>query len=247
MPYFKDKFLILNNKQFKEKDIIILILSKLRGKYEIVVKGVKGLKSRFRGASEPFMLCEGIIHYKSGIEYYTLNSVDIMDSFCTLDDESMKLKYGYYILTVLNEFLPYNMVIKNLFDGIINFLNHLKNSKDYEATAIQFVIWFIKKMGYEPNLEYCANCNKKIYNEFILDVESHSVICSNCIKKKYIKFSETVLKFLKNKYSHKSINLNDFIISEYDRKNIKLFFDCYINIILDRSKYNKKKQILFPK
>jgi len=235
MPYYKDNFLILDNKILKDKDLIIIVLSELFGKRDIIVKGVRGLKSRFRGASEPFTFCKGIIHYKENSPNFLLSSVDIIETFCSINDDKQKLKVGFILLNLIKNFLQYNQVIKDFFSNTIKFFKQLKKTENPEIIEILFTLWFIKKIGYQPNINHCSFCNKILNDKFYLDLLTHSLVCFQCGATNNKKlFSYNLLNFLKESYLKKSINFSNVKIDVKIKNEILNFFHYYFLALFGR-------------
>jgi DNA repair protein RecO (recombination protein O) len=240
MPYYKDEFLIINSRFFKEKDLTVITLSKKFGKRDIIIRGVRSIKSRYRGATEPLTLCKGIVHYKPNSDFYTLSSVEVLEIFYDMSDLT-KVNDYFFMLGLINHFIPFNLVIKNFYSGTVKFLKIMKE-KNNNLIALYYSLWLLKKVGYQPNVDVCSHCREKLHRIFAIDFFSHSIICNKCFPgNKKIYYSEELLIFLKKFYSEDRVKINDLLKEKINEKELRKFLKNYFNILIE---YKSHKKIL---
>lgn len=170
--------IVLETKDYKEKDKLVTLFSLESGIVNAVMKSVKGSNAKLKSAKEPFCFGEYLISEKKG--FNTITSVNILDTFFDLTKDYDKYIYGCNILLSIKNLSNYGEVSKELFITTIKALKMLcyeKVSSDY--VMIKFLLDAFIISGYGITYKECNSCGGNSIKKYF-DYSIGAFVCNNC-------------------------------------------------------------------
>jgi DNA repair protein RecO (recombination protein O) len=210
----KNEAIILRKTKFRDSSLILQIYSKDYGKISVILKGARSSKSKIGSKIDLINHVEVVIYNKEEKELQLVTQVNLIDHFSDIKEDLEKIKYASAVCELILKLIPENEPNERIFLGTARILKLINDSlKPAFVYFTQYLIFFIKQIGYEISFEACSNCGEKIDkvsgNAFSY---SNGIICEKCEQDKKITFplSEelfNLMQCLTTKKDMKSINL----------------------------------------
>lgn len=218
-----DLGIILEVKNFKEKDALVKIFSENHG---IFTSFVNSIKSK---SNQSIYLPGNLIEFQKQSrlsEHLGVLKGSLIKSYVTrILYDRLRLLFLTSIIEVINILVPANIDEKPLFEKLIMFLENLNNeSKDVIIIEYIFMeIFILKSTGFGINLETCVICGLTTDLHYLSPKSGHAV----CIKHaepymdKLIKIPLILYnKEAKDKQSiEESLDLTEYFFKRYLIKN----------------------------
>lgn len=171
--------IVLSASDYKEKDILITILTAELGKIKAVLRGAKQPKAKFKFAGQPFCFAEWNL-IKRG-EFFVVTSVNLQDAFYDLTADYDKFLSASLMLEISNAVLRPEMISDQMLVLLLTSLKYLV----YEGVLDQIVLskFMLKTLdfsGYGLNFKSCGVCNMPIAGDIVLSSSSNEFCCFSC-------------------------------------------------------------------
>lgn len=169
--------IVLHSKDFSEKDVLLTLLSKERGKIIALCKGVKKPVSRLRAAAQLFSHARFFLY--EGKSLPVITQADTVESFKNLSADLATFAAVSYWAELTEILLPEREMN---FHTYILFLKSLQLlNKDFSwALFFAYQIKLLTLAGFEPVVESCAGCGGELGPTKFLSPAHGGTICSNC-------------------------------------------------------------------
>lgn len=215
------KAIVLNRQPYRENDSRVTVYSLEYGKLILVARGTGSIKSKMAGHIEPFCLSDFMI--VRGRRYNYIGGVASRNCYSSIKSDLIKLQIAGQITRVFSRMIKENEPQSDLFFLLSNFLEFLNNNFIKEELCDFFIYSFMLKMlvnlGYEPELQSCVICGKKLEPEGNgFDISHGGLVCITCQQKTGLKISGDAIKLLR------------YIIKENFSKLLKLKFDKKVSV-----------------
>jgi hypothetical protein len=128
-----------------ETDRVLTVFSKERGKVSVLAKGVKRIVSRRAGSVEIGNHCE--LYVYEGKNFYILTEVKLLDTFLALKSDLATVKYGYYILELVDRLTAPDEPQEHVFSLLIAILKIL-NTNPRKIFIRAFELKLLHSLGY---------------------------------------------------------------------------------------------------
>ncbi|QGU96836.1 DNA repair protein RecO [Clostridium bovifaecis] len=198
LSIFKTKAMVLKTQDFKENDKLLWLFTDKLGKVSAIAKGAKKNKSKFFASTQSFCFGEYVLY--RGKNLYTINEVEITDSFQSLLNDLDTITYGSYFCELILIALQEEESNRELFQDFIKSFYLMKNNAaDLEILARALELKLLRSTGYGFEFENCSICGNKINKSNYLSIQYHGGTCNECNKVNGISISYgayNVLKFL---------------------------------------------------
>jgi DNA repair protein RecO (recombination protein O) len=208
--------IVLNKINFSESSLVVYLFTKHYGLVSVLIKGGRRAKSKFASIVDLLNHIQVIFYKKETRDIQILSSADLISHFPNIKSDLRLLKYGYAICELIKNNLIENEINDILFRGLVKILNLLENESEQPAVLFsRFLLFFIKEIGYDLNLESCYKCSKKFgQNEKPLPFFHDGFLCESCSLERGIKNNSELFNFLFCLKKRKNITLTDDKISE---------------------------------
>jgi len=185
--------IILKIKDLKEKDKMITLYTSDFGKIQAKAIGARKISSKMAGHLEP--VTESELVFVGGKNLDTIIGATAVNNFKAIKKNLESQVSCYYILELVDRFtelLSPDEKIYNLLRDTLERINLIASTrKDIKTILRIFEVKLLKYLGFQPELDYCVVCQKKIefpsvfYREFqrnYLSGQLGGILCSACQK-----------------------------------------------------------------
>ena len=194
--------IILKTRDLREKDKLVIIYTSDFGKIQAKAIGAKKISSKMAGHLEP--ITESSLAFAKGKNLDTIINATAINNFSEIKKKLELQASAYYILELVDEFTEFlnpDEKIYNLLKKTLEKINLIRqNSYSLKIFLRFFEIKFLKYLGFQPELNCCAVCQKKIKpQKNYLSGQLGGIICPVCQKndKKAKPISTEAIKVLK--------------------------------------------------
>lgn len=212
-----DEILVLKEVSYKENDKILHVLSRTRGKIQLISKGAKKSNSHLINASQLFAYSKCSMTVSR--DMYIITAADLIDNFYNLKNNMNAFLNGNYILELISYVAQENEVDSKIFDMTVSVIRHLSTSdKDFDKLTAAYELKLVSMLGYKPDFKHCISCGNEINENSKFSIKEGGLLCSDCVNFGSginVTYSEilTMEKILKTKFeSIGSIEVNQKIL-----------------------------------
>lgn len=213
----KVKAIVLDSKDYKDKDKLVTLFTLENGLVSAVAKSVKSSNAKMKFAKEPF--CFGDFILVGNNEIKTISSVSVLDTFFDIVTNLDRFFLSSAVLSVIKEIVNYNEPNPTLFLLTLNTLKMFAYEKALNPKMIfcKFLINAFDLVGYRINFRYCANCKGDFQLKRYFNFNSGEIICSKCKNDNCSLVDNDALKLIQELSTHK---FDELLKLEFDEKTI---------------------------
>lgn len=174
----KVKAIVIGNKDYKEKDMLVTLFTLEEGIITVTFKGVKNTNAKLKAAKEIFSFGDFI--YVKG-KTNVVVSADIIDSFYDITKNLSNFYSACNILKIIRTVLPEGETSPSLFVDTLKALNVLSENKiDSIYVLNKFLIRVFEGFGYKFNLNKCSTCGCDFLSHRFMNLRYGDITCFNC-------------------------------------------------------------------
>jgi len=199
--HYRTRGFILKKEDLREADRIYTLFTKDFGKLELLARSVRKIKSKLRGGLAQFWLSE--VEFIQGKTYKTITDTNLIDNFKNLRGDLKRLAVAHRIAEVLDNLVKGEEPDERIWDLLKKTFQRLNNPTlkvSHLPLIYYYFFWnLLSILGYEPQLDVCVSCQKKLTPENLyFNFEEGGVICGSCFGKIKSELSEQKFVGLKS-------------------------------------------------
>lgn len=171
--------IILNRKDIKETDRLLVFYTQDYGKIEAIAVGARKATSKMAKFLEPLMEVELLL--ACGKNYDRVAEVKLLDNFTNLKQDYAKWLLGCYCLELVNKLTKVELNQPEIFFLLKEVLSLLQSESN--KNLLLFYVWkLLSLLGYQPQLQHCAACGADLTNDadFYFHLHHNEVKCQRC-------------------------------------------------------------------
>lgn len=187
MPLYESHALTLRRFRLNEADNIVTLFTQDYGKIRAVAKGALKPKSRLMGRTEPFLKVRAIFFGKEKTDLFSVNSLDIVESFNPLHDDYGKMSRAF----VSAELVDACQKDRDVNPAGFKMLADLWRALGVEETPARqdlllrlFEFRYLSLIGFQPIMTVCSVCKGELTGTsagFI--AMKGGAVCERCVRK----------------------------------------------------------------
>jgi len=171
--------IVIKRHKFGEADRLLTIFTADCGKVRAIAKGAMRPGSKLGGNVE--LLTHSQLMLARGRNLDIVTQAQAMDTFLPIRDSLELMSCGFYLSELVDNFIEENVEDRNMFDLFLNTLRALSETGDGERIVRYFELRLLGHLGYSPQLQNCANCNRTLQPETNYYNPAHGgVLCREC-------------------------------------------------------------------
>jgi len=161
---------------------IVQLLSPERGRLAVVAKGVRGPKSRFGAALEPFTTIGAVIYYKPDRDLQFLSQAEIRVRRAVLQSSILRFAYASAVVELLDQALAGEEPPGALYDLVQSTLAELEHAPEdaLRGVFMGYVAQLLAALGYRPELAHCVTCRGGVGESTAWNAARGGVLCVRC-------------------------------------------------------------------
>lgn len=195
----KYKGIIIESKDYKEKDKLATIYTLEKGLVRAVFRGARGEKAKMKAMKDVFTFGDFFIENTKGNNI--VSQVDIIEGFYAIREDLDKYYEACSIVDVLKK-VATEQSDPNLFIEVIKALKYLcfgQIKRNY--VLCKYLLDIFNGAGYPMNFEKCSSCGSRITGKKFFNYDVGEILCGNCRTYTSEEIDQpvvTVLKILNN-------------------------------------------------
>lgn len=206
---FTTKAIVLNRKDYREHDNLVVFYTLLQGKKTLLARGVKKTASKLAGHLEPFNLVDLMSIKGKNLDY--VGSVIARETFPAIKQDINCLYYAGLAVNWLQKILEDEQADEGIFNLLIEYLQQLdlmiitKKNNKAELLFSFFIFKFLALSGYNPQVKNCLDCKKVIIpGKNFFNLNSGGLVCHSCFtnisqaqKSEFLSISDNCVKLVR--------------------------------------------------
>ena len=177
----KLRAIVLRTVDYGERDRVVALLSRERGKLSAFARGARTSRRRFGGALEPFHLVSAELGERPGAELWTLREVTVESAFAGIRADLARIACASYASELARELVRDAEPHEDLFDLLAGYLARLDAAPARPWDLRGFELGALRAAGLMPRLDACARCGAPAAGRTARFDPAHGgVLCEGC-------------------------------------------------------------------
>jgi DNA repair protein RecO (recombination protein O) len=160
---YKTHAIVLRQRKLGEADKIVTLYCAYNGRVDAVAKGVRRTKSRLAGHLEP--LTHGSYLIAEGRELDIVTQAETVEGYPSLRADLERVSRGLYCAELVDRLTPERSEGNPIFRLLQESLSLLDTETELDLVVRRFELRLLSELGYQPSLETCANCDRRLEPE----------------------------------------------------------------------------------
>lgn len=161
MKSYSDFGIILKISQLQEANKLVIIWGKRSGKISALTKGAGKTLSRKGGSLDYLNL--GKFAFHKGHNFDVITEVELVEDFHELKENLINISNIFYLLDLLDHFLPESEKAADFFADFVSFLEiYGSGNTNKDLLLSYFELKTLQFFGYEPELNNCLHCQEPL-------------------------------------------------------------------------------------
>ncbi|MGE5401659.1 MAG: DNA repair protein RecO [Ignavibacteriales bacterium] len=179
----KTEAIVLNKMNYGETSKIATFFTRDYGKLSGIIKGARTPKSSMGIKIDIFNHVQIVVYKKHNSELQLISQAELISYYPRLKENLNKLKYANAVLELVQVLTMEEEAHPKLYRGIIRILSLFESSNQNPGVLlIRFIIFLLKEVGYELQLEQCSICEREIMpgqEKYSFNFE-RGIVCDSC-------------------------------------------------------------------
>lgn len=220
--------LVVRDVSYKENDKILHVISRTRGKIQLMSKGSKKPNSHLVNVSQVFAYSRCSLTFSR--DMYIITSAELIDNFYGLKNNIDAYYRGSYILELISYVAQENEYDYRIFDMTVAVLKHLEEGgNNLDKLVAAYELKLASMLGYKPDFLHCISCGRTINEDALFSISEGGLFCRDCVKFGNginVTYGEilTLDKILKTKFE----NIGSIEVNKKSMNLIRKFLFYYI-------------------
>ena len=169
----------LRRSNIGEKDRVVTLFTRERGKLGTIAKGARGSKSRLSALTEPFTNFRGQLSHGQSLQVLTQG--EVRNAYLHVRRDLFKVAYASHCLEIVDAGTAEAQPVPELWDLLAGALNALDDSVAPDLVTRAFELHALRLFGFRPALEKCAIDGRTVQTP---DIAFHplrgGMLCADC-------------------------------------------------------------------
>ena len=241
--YLRTDAIVIGKRNFRENDRIITFYTRIYGKLDVLVKGIRKIENRFGSSLELFTYNEILLWEKRKGDLLILTQCQTKDSFLRIRTNLKKIASAFYLTDLARELTKEKDKNIDIFNLLFTFLYLLEKADKPEIIISSFQLRILFILGFGPELDKCVKC-KNVVSKHIkfFSLQHGGIICGNCLRSSSSNISlnqETAMIMKKLIYAPLN-RIENILVPFAVLKKIEYLFSLYIFYHMDKKLRSKK-------
>jgi DNA repair protein RecO len=162
MPSRRDEAFVLVRYPFRERDLVVVLLTRASGQVRIVARRARTLRSSRATAMEPLALIRVTYFERAGAELATLDEAEVVRSAFALAGDPPAWAAGQVVAELALLYCPPGQRAEAAFRLVDRCISCLLDGHEAVSVAHYAELWFLKLGGVFPELDRCGTCGSDL-------------------------------------------------------------------------------------
>lgn len=180
MPSRRDEAFVLVRYPFRERDFVVVLLTRGSGQVRVVARRARSLRSSRASATEPLAHVRVSYFERPGSELGTLDEAEVIRSAFALAADPPAWAAGQVVAELALIYCPPGQRAEPSFRLVDRCLACLLDGHDAATVAWYAEFWFLRLAGVLPELDRCGVCGVQLaQGERAFDTVEKRFICGD--------------------------------------------------------------------
>lgn len=189
MPIAKTELIVLKRTRVQDSSLLLVCLSRDRGKISLVAKAATRPGSQMAEALQYFTITDVVFYENEKDTADYISKADSKEHYARIVKDELKYGYAAAAMEFANLFLPEKEANLHVYILLKRFLKLINDSqqKNFRRELLHF--WYLLCIfsGYAPELEMCTECGAMIDGEKVMfSPELGGVLCDKCVRNRTV-------------------------------------------------------------
>ncbi len=181
MAIQKTEAVLLRRRDLRETSLIVTFYTRDFGKIKGIIRGVRGHRGVFGGASlELFALDQIVFYERRRSDICTISQFDLLEFFDPVRSSLEKLAHAAYMVELLDSVTSDNDKSVDIFDLLVASLRLLSGDSSPKRVARIFEIKLLELLGIMPRLDLCGGCGAQGEGGSRFSLKNGGYLCKAC-------------------------------------------------------------------
>ncbi|MBE9565450.1 MAG: DNA repair protein RecO [Proteobacteria bacterium] len=173
--------ILIRQRNLREADRIVTLLTRERGKLSAVAKGVRRPRSKLAGGLQLFSHAR--VQLAAGRSLEIVTQVEPQDAFYHLREDVPRYNHACYACEMVDALLEEQQADSRIFDLLLATLDGLDRGGDPSTLVHGFELKLLTGLGYGPELDTCVSCGASIGAARVgFSAAQGGVVCGRCLR-----------------------------------------------------------------
>lgn len=173
--------IVLRAVDYGERDRVVSLFSRERGKLSAFARGARVSRNRFGGTLEPFNLLVAEVRERAGSDMWSLENASVDRGFAALRGDLARIACAGYASELARELVRDAEPHEDLFDLLAAYLARLDEAPARPWELRGFELMALGAAGLRPRLDDCARCGEPAGEGAMRFDPAHGgVLCARC-------------------------------------------------------------------
>ncbi|HTP50223.1 MAG TPA: DNA repair protein RecO [Anaeromyxobacteraceae bacterium] len=154
----KLRAIVLRSVDYGERDRVVTLLSRERGKLSAFARGARASRRRFGGTLEPFNLLAAELRERTGADTWILENAAVERAFGAIRGDLARIACAGYAGELAGELVRDAEPHEDLFDLLVAYLARLDEAPARPWDLRGYELGALRATGLMPRLDGCARC-----------------------------------------------------------------------------------------
>ncbi len=169
--------LVLHTHKYAETDVIAALLSRERGRLDVLAKGARRLE-RTSGAALDALNVVDVVYYRRRGGLHLLKEAALVRTFPRVREDWDRFSVALGALEWPLALLPREAPEPRVYSATLGFLAALERGGPPRVLRLAYALRVLEALGHGPSLVRCASCGKK--QELTWVAERGGALCRGC-------------------------------------------------------------------
>jgi DNA repair protein RecO (recombination protein O) len=182
MPSTATDALVLRTYALGETSLVVVLLTRERGRARAVAKGARGARPRYRSALEPLSEVRATLYGRQGAELLRLGDCELRRSRFPGPQRGVEAALALsHAAELLDAFSPEGEADEVVYRLALAFLGALEEGGPVGVLQRYLEAWLLRRQGVYPPLDRCAGCASPLpAGELAYHEPAHGFVCASC-------------------------------------------------------------------
>lgn len=169
---------ILRRRNIGEADTIFTVFSPTEGKFDAIARGVRKARSHMRGHLEPLTRSKLLLAHGRSLDVFT--QAETITGYRTLREDLDLYGAAVYCAELVVRFTAERQEHRDLYRLLLATFDALEAHAPLHV-GCYFELELLGLMGYEPQVDACALCAKRLEEaSILLSASAGGLVCDDC-------------------------------------------------------------------
>lgn len=231
---YRAQAVVIRHLEYGEADRLLTLYTLEKGKFQVIAKGIRKIRSRKAGHLEPFT--QVALFLAKGRNLDVVTQAEAIRTFEGIRADLVLTAYAAYVVELLDRFTYTESDNPQLYHLLVDTLVRLESGASPTTVVHYYEIALMDSLGFRPELTRCVHCGKKIEPvDQYFSAKLGGALCPNCADNDPTawRVSVDVLRYMRHFQRSPWSAVKERVIPDDIEKNLKLLMERYLTYLLE--------------